>query len=69
MIYYCFILQLFGFDVPFENKEFFRAISNGILSILEDSIKKEIMNAYVVIKSVNDLIRKYNYNEAEQPPQ
>ena len=27
------------------------------------------MNAYVVIKSVNDLIRKYNYNEAEQPPQ
>lgn len=60
---------LSGFDVPFENKEFFRAISNGILSILEDSIKKEIMNTYVVIKSVNDSIRKYNHKEAEQPSQ
>ena len=35
------------FNVPFENKEFSKAVSDGILSVLDNSIKNEIMSVYV----------------------
>ena len=50
---------LTGFIVEFETKEFSRSVSNGALSILDDSVKNEIMSTYVVIRVVNDTIKKY----------
>lgn len=47
------------FIVPFENKEFSKAVSDGILSVLDNFIKNEIMSTYVVIRSVNDSIKRY----------
>ena len=41
----------------FENKEFSKAVSDGIVSVLDNFIKNEIMSTYVVIRSVNDSIK------------
>ena len=58
---------LTGFIVEFETKEFSHSVSNGALSILDDSVKNEIMSTYVVIRVVNDTIRKY-YEKKKEPP-
>ncbi len=57
------------FNVPFENKEFSKAVSDGILSVLDNSIKNEIMSLYVVIRSVNDSIKRYSHMVIENMPQ
>jgi hypothetical protein len=55
--------------VPFENKEFSKAVSDGILSIYDNFIKNEIMSTYVVIRSVNDSIKRYSQMVIENTPQ
>jgi hypothetical protein len=34
-------------------------VSDGIVSVLDNFIKNEIMSTYVVIRSVNDSIKRY----------
>ena len=55
--------------ISFETREFHNAISNGILSLLEDEIKNKVMNIYAVMKDVNESIRSYNQMELEKRPQ
>jgi hypothetical protein len=55
--------------IPFETREFHNAIGNGILSLLEDGAKNEIMSIYVSMKRVNESIKNYGIMEMEQRPQ
>jgi hypothetical protein len=48
------------FIVPFEYKEFSKAVSDGLLSVLDNFIKNEIMSTYIVIRSVNESIKRYS---------
>jgi hypothetical protein len=56
-------------EIPFETREFHNAISNGILSLLEDEVKNEILSIYAVFKKVNESIIKYNQMEMEKRAQ
>jgi hypothetical protein len=53
-------LKLLDLIVPLENRQFHQSIDDGTISLLDDTIKNEIMSIYSVIKVTNEEIINYN---------